>query len=268
MRLMSDVPLGAMLSGGLDSSLIVALMARNMTEPVKTFSVGFAEDREGNELADARLVAERLRGRAPRAGALLPRRRPSTSPTSSGTSTSRWPTSPRSASSRSASSPAARHGRPVGPGRRRAPGRVPQAQGGRARGGVAPAAGPAPVRRERLVPLAPARLRRAARTLAAPGPRRPPARMSGQFDARLRRRSPAARWRLDGGAAHRARRARLDGLPDEPLAGGPATSTRSSASSTTCSTTSTAPRWPTPWRCASRSWTTRWWSSARRSPPA
>ena len=54
---MSDVPLGAMLSGGLDSSLIVALMARHMTEPVKTFSVGFAEA-GGNELADARLVAE------------------------------------------------------------------------------------------------------------------------------------------------------------------------------------------------------------------
>ena len=57
LRLMSDVPLGAMLSGGLDSSLIVALMARNMSEPVKTFSVGFREAGEGNELADARLVA-------------------------------------------------------------------------------------------------------------------------------------------------------------------------------------------------------------------
>ena len=58
LRLMSDVPLGAMLSGGLDSSVIVALMARRMREPVKTFSVGFAEAGSENELAVARRVAE------------------------------------------------------------------------------------------------------------------------------------------------------------------------------------------------------------------
>ena len=56
-RLMSDVPLGAMLSGGLDSSLIVALMAEASSRPVATFSVGFREDKT-NELADARRIAE------------------------------------------------------------------------------------------------------------------------------------------------------------------------------------------------------------------
>jgi asparagine synthase (glutamine-hydrolysing) len=60
MRLMSDVPLGSMLSGGLDSSLITALMAKNMSEPVKTFSVGFREAGGDNELADARTVASFL----------------------------------------------------------------------------------------------------------------------------------------------------------------------------------------------------------------
>ncbi len=123
LRLMSDVPLGAMLSGGLDSSLIVALMARNMCEPVKTFSVGFCEAGEGNELADARLVADALRHRPPRARALLP----TTSidlDDSSGISTSPSPTSVRSASSLSRSSPRARHRRALGPGRRRAPRRL------------------------------------------------------------------------------------------------------------------------------------------------
>ena len=262
LRLMSDVPLGAMLSGGLDSSLIVALMARHMTEPVKTFAVGFAEAGEGNELADARYVADALRRRPPRARALV--RRATT------VDLARARLAPRRAARRPlvARLPralrarrAARDRRALGPGRRRAARRLPQAPRGRARrragsGCPAPLRAPAPPSLRRGPGAAPAA---PARTLAAPDPADAAARdRAAALDPALRRRArarPARRARRRRGAA-RDRRDRLGRRAATTRCRRRSTSTRSSGSSTTCSTTSTARRWRTRSRCACRSSTT------------
>jgi asparagine synthase (glutamine-hydrolysing) len=59
-RMVADVPVGSMLSGGVDSSVVTALMARHATEPVRTFSIGFADAPTFDERSWARLVADRL----------------------------------------------------------------------------------------------------------------------------------------------------------------------------------------------------------------
>ena len=220
MRLMSDVPLGAMLSGGLDSSLIVALMAKQMDRPVDTFAVGFKEAGASNELADARFVADALGAEPPRARALVRRRDDPARP-------------PRLASRRAARRPLlARLHRALGDWLRstspsRSPARAPTSCSAATestarlrsptRGSACPARCGAPPSQPR--PTAPSRLRRPVATLAAPGAAE---RLLVDERRAHRRRAPEQLVRgplaeLDGNAALRAISYRLGDLPDAPL---------------------------------------------------
>ena len=218
LRLMSDVPLGAMLSGGLDSSLIVALMARNMSEPVKTFSVGFREDGAGNELADARLVANAV-------GADHHELELSVSEADVDLAELMWhldePLADLSALGFLALSElAARHVTVALSGQG-----ADELLGGYAKHKAAAAAarwqrlpGPARAAATSLALRGPKRFRRAARTLAAPGSVDRLLAMSGRLDGDLRRellRGELAA--VDGESARRAVTARLNGFPDDPL---------------------------------------------------
>jgi asparagine synthase (glutamine-hydrolysing) len=217
-RLMSDVPLGAMLSGGLDSSVIVALMARNMAAPVKTFSVGFAEDGEANELADAALVANAL-------GTDHHELELSVSDATVDLAELVWqidePLADLSSLGFSAlSALAARHVTVALSGQG-----ADELLGGYAKHRAAAATAAwrhlPPSARTAATSLAqagPPRVRRAGRTLAARSSVDRLLAMSGKLDESMRKhllRGPLAD--LDGGAAGRVVASRLNGVPDDPL---------------------------------------------------
>jgi asparagine synthase (glutamine-hydrolysing) len=218
LRLMSDVPLGAMLSGGIDSSLIVALMAEQMDEPVKTFSVGFAGAAEGNELADARAVAEALGTEHHELELSLTDDRVDLADLV-------WyldePLADLSAIGFIALCElAAEHVTVALSGQG-----ADELLGGYRKHQAAALAGrwqrlPQPIRSVglRVAAHGPRRIRRATRTLAARDTAERLVAMSGKLDASVRGRLFRGRLaELDGEAARRAVLARLNGTPDDPL---------------------------------------------------
>ena len=218
LRLMADVPLGAMLSGGLDSSLIVALMAKEMDRPVQTFAVGFSEAGEGNELADARFVANTL-------GADHHELELSFAEETISLDTLLWHLDEPLADLSSLgfialSGLAAKHVTVALTGQG-----ADELLGGYRKHRAASIAGawqrvPAPLRRSLLAAArrGPGKVRRPAATLAASNPAERLLAMSGALTPSLRRRlvrGPLAE--LDGNAALRAISYRLGDMPDAPL---------------------------------------------------
>lgn len=59
-QMISDVPIGAMLSGGVDSSTVATIMSQVSDKPIKTFTVGFEDDFELNELKDAKFISQKI----------------------------------------------------------------------------------------------------------------------------------------------------------------------------------------------------------------
>ena len=217
LRLMSDVPLGAMLSGGLDSSLIVALMARHSTGPVKTFSIGFREDASSNELADARRIAQEFSTEHHELELSFAEQAVEPS------ELVWWLDEPLADLSALGflclSELAARSVRVALSGQG-----ADELLAGYRKHRAASLAGawdhlPAPVRRAgpALAARGPARVRRAARTLAARDPVERLLAMSGQLDEALGSELLRQPLRRAGGAAQRAIADRLDGVADDPL---------------------------------------------------
>jgi asparagine synthase (glutamine-hydrolysing) len=208
----------AVLSGGLDSSFIVALLARNTSKPVRTFTVGFAEAGEQNEIAHARYVSEAL-------GAVHHELELSHRDVVDLRQLSWHLDEPLADLSSlglfAVSGLVGEHASSVFSGQG-----SDQLFGGYRKHSAASIVGfakriPGAITFARAVParLIPSRFARAAQTIAASDPATRLIAMSGRASPDLRRRLARGELaRIGGRAAERAARSRLDGLSDDPLA--------------------------------------------------
>ncbi len=260
-RLAADVPLGALLSGGIDSSIVVALMAQAGPEPVRTFTVGFA-DASYDERTYAHAVAERF-GTRHEEVVLEPDAAEVLAPPRGGVRRAARRRGGATALPRLRGRQAPRDGGADRRRRRRVVRRLRALRGDAARrpGGPAPRGHARP------------------RGAHAPGrPRRAPlvAVPSGTLPRRRRRAGRGALRPADGGLPRRTAGRALGrrGPPDlgaparrrHRVSPGSSSSTSPPTSPATCCRRRTSPRWRTRSSCARRCSTTRCWRSASRSP--